>query len=85
MGDRMQIHTRFSGELASTIGKHRHTLTLPQNATVGELLDLLCQQHPNATGKLKATVQIITGRHVTLAETLSDGQEVAFLLPMAGG
>ncbi|MBK7893689.1 MAG: MoaD/ThiS family protein [Anaerolineaceae bacterium] len=81
----MQIHTRFSGELASTIGKHRYTLNLPPHATVGDLLDLLCQEHPNATGKLKATVQIITGRHVTLTETLSAGQEVAFLLPMAGG
>ena len=81
----MQIHTRFSGELASTIGKHRDTLSLPQRATVGDLLDLLCQEYPASTSKLQATVQIIAGRHVARSETLTDGQEVAFLLPMAGG
>lgn len=81
----MQIHTRFSGELASTIGKHRYTLSLPHRATVGDLLDLLCQEYPDSTSKLQTTVQIIAGRHVTLSEILADGQEVAFLLPMAGG
>ena len=85
LGEMMQIHTRFSGELAATIGKHRFTLSLPQNATVGDLLDLLCQEYPDSTAKLRATVQIIAGRHVTLSESLTDGQEVAFLLPMAGG
>jgi len=81
----MRIHTRFSGELASAIGKHRFTLVLPHNATVGDLLDLLCQEYPDSTSKLRATVPIITGRHVTSSEILTDGQEVAFLLPMAGG
>ena len=81
----MRIHTRFSGELASSIGKHRFTLSLPHGATVGDLLDLLCQEYPDSTSKLQATVQIVTGRHVTLSEKLTDGQEVAFLLPIAGG
>ena len=81
----MRIHTRFSGELASAIGKHRYTLSLPYNATVSDLLNLLCQEYPESTSKLQATVQIISGRHVSLTETLTDGQEVAFLLPIAGG
>lgn len=81
----MRIHTRFSGELASTIGKHRFTLTLPPRATVGDLLDLLCQEYPDSAAKLQVTVQIITGRHVATSEILTDGQEVAFLLPIAGG
>lgn len=81
----MQIHTRFSGELASTIGQHRSTVTLPPSATVGDLLDLLCQEYPDSASKLQATVQIIAGRHVTSSEQLTGGQEVAFLLPIAGG
>lgn len=85
LGDMMQIHTRFSGELASTIGKHRYTLSLPANATVSDLLNLLCQEFPESVAKLQTTVQVVSGRHVPLSETLSDGQEVAFLLPIAGG
>lgn len=81
----MRIHTRFSGELASTMGKPRLTLTLPDQATVGDLLGLLCQEIPASAAKLQVTVQVVSGRHVSKSQVLSDGQEVAFLLPIAGG
>ena len=81
----MQIHTRLSGELVSSIGKPRLTLILPDRATVGDLLETLCQEYPDSASRLQATVPIILGRHVTPSERLTDGQEVAFLLPIAGG
>ena len=81
----MQIHIRLSGALASSIGIPRLTLILPDEATVAELRDLLCQKYPDSASNLHTAVPVTTGRHVSLSEKLTDGQEVAFLMPIAGG
>jgi molybdopterin synthase sulfur carrier subunit len=81
----MQIHIRLSGNLASSMGMPRLTLILHHEATVAELRDLLCQKYPDSTTNLHAAVPVTSGRHVSLSEKLTDGQEVAFLMPIAGG
>ena len=81
----MQIHIRLSGELIKNIGSPRLTLTLAEGATVSDLRDQLCQQYPSSASTFQAAVPIISGRHVTPAEQLYNGQEVAFLMPIAGG
>lgn len=81
----MQIQTRLSGELAQQVGMARLSVTLPDGATVADLLDWLRQQYPTTTARLETAVPIIAGRHVSPTEPLADGQEVALLLPIAGG
>jgi molybdopterin synthase sulfur carrier subunit len=81
----MQIQIRLSGILASSTGNPRLTLILPDETTVAELRDLLCQKYPDSASKIQAAVPVSTGRHVPLTEKLTDGQEVAFLMPIAGG
>lgn len=81
----MHIQTRFSGDLAKQVGTARLAVTLPAGATVAELVARLQQQYPAATDRLETAVPIIAGRHVSPSEILADGQEVALLLPIAGG
>ena len=81
----MHIHVRLSGTLASSIGVPRLTLLLSDNATVEDVRDLLCQKYPDSASNLHAAVPITSGRHVSPLEELTDGQEVAFLMPIAGG
>ena len=81
----MQVPVRLSGELATQIGRPRFSITLADGATVENLTDLLRQEHPEALPLINTAVPIIAGRHVTQSEPLADGQEVAFLLPIAGG
>lgn len=81
----MRVKIRLSGELATLAGRHRFSMAVADGATVGDLLDMLRQEYPELLPRLDIAVPIITGRHVTQAEPLADGQEVAFLLPIAGG
>jgi molybdopterin converting factor small subunit len=81
----MQVTVRLSGELAAQAGRPRFNLTLVDGATVGDLTDLLRQEYLASAPLIDTAVPIIAGRHVTQAEPLQPGQEVAFLLPIAGG
>jgi molybdopterin converting factor small subunit len=71
--------------LATLVGRHRFSTAVADGATVGNLVDLLRHEHPESVSMLNTAVPIIAGRHVTQSEPLADGQEVAFLLPIAGG
>jgi molybdopterin converting factor small subunit len=81
----MKVAVRLSGELAAQIGRPRLTLTLADGAAVADLTDWLCREYPASTPLLNTAIPIIAGRHVTPSEPLADSQEVAFLLPIAGG
>jgi molybdopterin synthase catalytic subunit/molybdopterin synthase sulfur carrier subunit len=81
----MQVNIRLSGELANLAGRHRFTVSQGDGTTVGDLLALLQQEHPQLWPRMNTAVPIISGKHVTPSEPLADGQEIAFLLPIAGG
>jgi molybdopterin synthase catalytic subunit/molybdopterin synthase sulfur carrier subunit len=81
----MQVAVRLSGELATQVGRPRFSVTLADGATVGDLTDLLRREYPESPPLLNTAVPIIAGRHIMQSEPLADGQEVAYLLPIAGG
>ena len=81
----MQINVRLSGELAKVAGRPRFGVGLDAGATVGDLLTALQQEYPGLWPRMETAVPIIAGKHVTQTEPLANGQEVAFLLPIAGG
>jgi molybdopterin synthase sulfur carrier subunit len=81
----MQVAVRLSGELAAQAGRPRFNVTLAEGATVGELKEQLYQEYPQILSLLDTAVPIIAGKHVTRSEPLTNGLEVAFLLPIAGG
>jgi molybdopterin synthase sulfur carrier subunit len=81
----MRINVRLSGELATLVGKHRFSMIVTDGATIADLLDLLREEYPESVSRLDTAVPIISGKHVAQSEQLADGQEVAFLLPIAGG
>jgi molybdopterin converting factor small subunit len=85
MATPMQVNVRLSGELATLVGRPRLAVVLASGATVGDLVNLLREQYPQATLRLENAVPIVAGQHVSRTEALESGQEVAFLLPIAGG
>ncbi|HTX13436.1 MAG TPA: MoaD/ThiS family protein [Solirubrobacteraceae bacterium] len=58
---------------------------LPSGATVEDLYDRLAANAPELGGALASAVAVIEGQHVGRDRTLSGGQEVALLTPVAGG
>ncbi len=81
----MRIHARFNGDLIEAFGGARLTVSLPEGATLGELVHCLRERHPGASSGLDAALPILDGQHLSPKQPLAEGQEVAFLLPVAGG
>ena len=81
----MRVSVRLSGELAAQAGRPRFSVTLADGATVSDLTNLLRQEYVDSSPLLDTAVPIIAGKHDTQSEPLAEGQDVAFLLPIAGG
>jgi len=81
----MQISVRLSSGLSEYAGSSRLQVNLPEGGTVADLLDSLRDEHPAMRQRLDLCVAVISGRHVSPAERLLPGEEVAFLIPISGG
>ncbi len=81
----MNVQVRFGAGLVSAVGASRQAVSLAEGATVADLVEHLQFQHPALASQLGRAVPVIAGRHVSPAEGLSETQEVALLLPVAGG
>jgi molybdopterin converting factor small subunit len=81
----MLIRVRLGAGLVLPAGNSRVSVSLPENATVADLLDHLRAEYPALTQKINAALPLVSGRPVTLSHRLAEAQEVALLLPAAGG
>ena len=81
----MNVHVRFSAGLTPLVGNSRLAVTLTEEATGADLLHHLKAEYPALEQKLGSAIPMIAGRHAAHTERLSAGQEVALLLPVAGG
>jgi molybdopterin converting factor small subunit len=81
----MNVRVRLGAGLAQLAGNPRLVIGLEEDVTVADLLDQLRSEYPALAQKLDTAVPMISGRHAAHTETLTAGQEVALLLPVAGG
>ena len=81
----MQVTVRVNGTLAQKVGIARFSMDLAPEATVSDLLQALQHRYPAAAAELHRVVAVVGGTHQTTSVALEDGQEVALLLPIAGG
>lgn len=81
----MQINVRVNGILAQKMPGARFQVTLPPQATVADLRRHLQSTHPALASELERVVAVIDGRHQGETAVLQNGQEVALLMPIAGG
>jgi molybdopterin converting factor small subunit len=80
----MTVFLRVGAGLALGSGVTRLSVTLADGATVADLLENLRLQYPVAA-RLENAVLVSNGEHVSRTAPLSDGQELALLLPISGG
>ena len=81
----MNINVRFNGALAQKIGTSRLQVQIQNPGAVSDLINHLQAQYPQAAPQFKQVVPFVAGQHLSLDAPLSDNQEVALLLPVAGG
>lgn len=79
----MNIRVRLGVGLSIGNGLVRLTIPLPTGATINDMVEYLIAQYP--ASPFNAAVAVIGGETVSHAINLSDGQEVALLLPIVGG
>ncbi len=80
----MRVSVRVSGGLAEELGAPRLSIALPDDATVADLLAHLRASYPQAE-RLSLALPIVAGQYASTERPLSADQEVALLLPVAGG
>ena len=92
----MKVTVRIFGELTAILGS-RHTLELPDDSNVGVLVNRLARMSGQTVSGFLGEHRIddrdiailVNGRNTELLDglktVLSDGDEVVFLIPTAGG
>lgn len=80
----MNVTVRLSAGLAQECGASRLVVLVAEGATVADLLARLRETYPTAE-RLAHALPIVAGQYVSLSQRLAANQEVALLLPVAGG
>ena len=81
----MHVHVRLGAGLATAAGTRRLSVTLPNGATVDTLLDRLAELEPGIAAGLGSALPVVRGTHAGREQELREGDEVALLIPVAGG
>src|SRR5258708_1812550 len=81
----MKISILLFAGIAEAIGTRQLELELPDNTTVGDLLTLLADQHPDAASLLRQSFVSIDHEYAALERTVPPGAEIAIIPPVSGG
>ena len=81
----MQVRVRLAAGLSRLSGAPFLTVDLRDGATVGDLYARLADLQPALAPALPSTLAIVGGEHARRDRALAHRQEVALLLPVAGG
>jgi MoaE-MoaD fusion protein len=81
----MIVRIRLGSSLARFAPAPVLKLELPDGATVEDLYDCLSTRTPELAPALASALPVLGGVHVERNRTLSAGEEIALLTPVAGG
>jgi molybdopterin converting factor small subunit len=81
----VHVQVRLGSGLATAAGTRRLSVELPQDATVATLLERLRADEPAIAPALDSALPVVRGTHASGEQPLAEGDEVALLIPVAGG
>ncbi|PYT03036.1 MAG: molybdopterin synthase [Acidobacteria bacterium] len=81
----MQVRVLFFGMLKELAGHADESLTLPEDATLGDLLDQLERRTPRLKEMMASTAMSVNEEYAGPESRLKHGDEVALLPPVSGG
>ncbi len=81
----MHVQVRLGTGLATAAGTSRLQVELPPGATVEALMERLRELEPTIAPGLDSALPLVRGTHADQGEQLAEGDEVALLMPVAGG
>jgi molybdopterin synthase catalytic subunit len=81
----MRVRVLFFGVLKDLAGRSSDLLTLPDEATAGDVLEHYEARIPSLTGKLSSIAVSVNQEYARPERKLHSGDEVALLPPVSGG
>lgn len=81
----MIVRIRLGSSLARFAPAPLLSIELPDGATIEDLCAGLASRSPELAPALASALAVVEGQHTERARTLTGGQEVALLTPVAGG
>ena len=84
-GETGTVRVRFFARYAELAGRSEGTLTVPLPATVSDVMRRIRDEWPGASALPPQPLAALNLRHVRLDARVADGDELAFLPPLAGG
>jgi molybdopterin converting factor small subunit len=81
----MRVRVRLGAGLSRFADAPLLSLDLAEGASVDDLLAALADEQPTLAPALHSALPVVAGTHVERAQTLQAGDEVALLIPVAGG
>jgi len=79
------IHVRFFARYAEFVGREEAVVAVPLPATIGDVVRRVRDEIPGGRGIPERPLAALNLAHVKLDAAVQDGDEVAFLPPLAGG
>jgi molybdopterin converting factor small subunit len=81
----VDVTVRYHGIVGDMLRRKSQQLAIPDGATVADLVAAINASDEHAQPILKQTRAFIDGKQADRAAPLSDGAEVTFMRPIAGG
>jgi MoaD family protein len=81
----MKVRVRFFAAPREALGKSEIEVTLPEGATVTDLIERLKEEHPILHAYTRFLSVAVNRAYVGWGTGLHDGDEVACLPPVGGG
>ena len=81
----MNISVRVNGSLAQLLGTSRLTMQVVEGETLGSLVAELEERFPHSKEMLGRAVPMAGGRHTDHSYVFTQEEEIALLMPVAGG
>jgi molybdopterin converting factor small subunit len=81
----MRVRVRLGAGLSRFADAPQLSVDLADGASVDDLLAALGSQQPSLAPALPSVLPVLAGTHVEREQRLEPGDEVALLIPVAGG
>lgn len=81
----MRVRLLYFAVLRDIVGKSEEIIELPDGARAQEIWNRLRNRHDQLAGYEKPPMTAVNESYVSADQLLHDGDEVAFIPPVAGG
>jgi molybdopterin converting factor small subunit len=81
----MNVTVRYHGIIGDMLHRKTEQIAIPDHATIDDLFATLAARDDQTKTILKQTRAFIDGKQADRAAALTDGAEVTFMRPIAGG